>query len=140
MSRRWRRRRRSGTDAAAEQRARASVPLNCRQASSGTALLAGLAELAEQRNDHPNGPIRFPGAVGLHIHIGEAEQHFRMGWSVHRGRRGLASIAERHGDLDAAPQHLDAACTTFAKCGVKRYLGEVLAMKQLLGAYPPRPT
>ncbi len=78
--------------------------------------------------------------------IDEAEQHFRTGleWAsrpdvrfvIDQGRchQGLAEVAERRGDLEAAREHLDAAGALFAQHGAKLYLDQVLAKKQFLKA------
>ena len=78
--------------------------------------------------------------------VDEAEQHFNTGleWAsrpdvrfgVDAGRchQGLADVAERRGDLEAAREHLDAAGALFAQHGAKLYLDQVLAKKQFLKA------
>jgi tetratricopeptide (TPR) repeat protein len=48
--------------------------------------------------------------------------------------QGLAEVAERRGNHLEAMQHLDAAGEIYAKHGVKLYLDQVLAKKQLLKA------
>jgi hypothetical protein len=48
--------------------------------------------------------------------------------------QGLADVAERRGNHLEAMQHLDAAGEIYAKHGVKLYLDQVLAKKQLLKA------
>ena len=86
------------------------------------------------------------GALALRLAhpLEEAEAHFAVGLAtctrerapVEAGRchQGLADVAERRGDLEGAREHLDAAATLFAQYGAKRYLEQVLAKKQLLGA------
>jgi len=74
----------------------------------------------------------------------EAEQHFRTGVEFCERERcpieaglchqGLAEVAERRGDLEAAREHLDAAGELFAQWGAKRYLDQVLAKKEFLNA------
>ena len=78
--------------------------------------------------------------------VDEAEQHFNTGleWAsrpdvrfgVDAGRchQGLADVAERRGDIEAAREHLDAAGALFAQHGAKLYLDQVLAKKQFLKA------
>ena len=78
--------------------------------------------------------------------LDEAEQHFNTGleWAsrpdvrfgVDAGRchQGLADVAERRGDIEAAREHLDAAGALFAQHGAKLYLDQVLAKKQFLKA------
>ena len=92
------------------------------------------------------------GALALRFgDLDAAEQHFRTGleWAsrpdvrfiVDQGRchQGLAEVAERRGDLEAARAHLDAAGALFAQHGGARlYLDQVLAKKQVLGAMTQR--
>lgn len=78
--------------------------------------------------------------------VDEAEQHFttglewasrpdvRFGVDAGRCHQGLADVAERRGDLEAAREHLDAAGALFAQHGAKLYLDQVLAKKQFLKA------
>ena len=78
--------------------------------------------------------------------VDEAEQHFNTGleWAsrpdvrfgVDAGRchQGLADVAERRGDIEAAREHLDAAGALFAQHGARLYLDQVLAKKQFLKA------
>ena len=86
-------------------------------------------------------------ALSLGLPLDEAEQHFRTGleWAsrpdvrfiVDQGRchQGLAEVAERRGDIEAARAHLDAAGELFAQHGGARlYLDQVLAKKQVLRA------
>jgi hypothetical protein len=47
---------------------------------------------------------------------------------------GLASLAERRGDIKTAREHLDAAGELFAKYGVKFFLDQVIAKKEILRA------
>ena len=50
-----------------------------------------------------------------------------------RNHQGLAEVAERRGDLEAAREHLDAAGALFAKHGAKLYLDQVIAKKRCWG-------
>ena len=71
-------------------------------------------------------------ALSLGLPLDEAEQHFRTGleWAsrpdvrfvVDEGRchQGLAEVAERRGDIEAARTHLDAAGALFAQHGGAR--------------------
>jgi tetratricopeptide (TPR) repeat protein len=77
----------------------------------------------------------------------EAEAHFRTGleWATRpdvrflidagRNHQGLAEVAERRGELEAAHEHLDAAAALFARHGsAKHYLDQVLSKKEILKA------
>jgi tetratricopeptide (TPR) repeat protein len=76
--------------------------------------------------------------------VGEAEGHFRAGLEycerercvVEAGRchQGLAEVEERHGNLEAAREHLDRAGELFAQHGAKLYLDQVIAKKEILKA------
>ena len=58
-----------------------------------------------------------------------------MRFVIDQGRclQGLAEVAERRGDIEAARAHLDAAGALFAKHGAKLYLDQVIAKKQICG-------
>ena len=126
------------------------------RAQAGMALLHGrdwaLEFAAEQLAQNPwrctyvgsVDVIRGHLALRLDRPLEEAESHFQSGleWSegnkylVEAGRclQGLAEVAERSGDLEAARAHLDAAGEHFAAWGAKRYLDQVLAKKEILKA------
>jgi len=65
-----------------------------------------------------------------------------MAWTTTHGfdiplastRPGLAEVAERRGDLEAAREHLNAAGALFSQHGAKLYLDQVIAKKELLKA------
>ncbi len=87
------------------------------------------------------------GSIALRLdRVEDAGRHFRTGveWAssgdVHfnliagRCHQGLAEVAERRGDVEAALKHLDAAGALFAKHGAKLYLDQVIAKKEILRA------
>jgi ATP/maltotriose-dependent transcriptional regulator MalT len=88
---------------------------------------------------------RSDGVLALRLDlVEEAGQHFRTGleWCerercpVEAGRclQGLAEVAERRGDLEAARGHLDRAGELFSRHGATLYLDQVLAKKEILRA------
>ena len=112
------------------------------------ALLAEIEPITEWRYSNTgwaSGPDYLRGAICLSLHRDDgAEAHFRTGlewaerWGVDltvaRCRQGLAEVAERRSDFEAARTHLDTAGALFAKHGTKLYLDQVLAKKQMLKA------